>query len=181
MPNPDEMSEKPDYQKIIDYILRKEHVELEEIRKKKLGISRKRELVFTRQLCMFFARGKTKASLAAIGTYMNRDHATVLHAVKNINNLSDTEMTTRLKVATMDAMIAIAIKYDFQQIRITVPIYELKEVGQTTITVPEGSETTSVLCIKSALIGTNIATVDQQDGCTIIYIKKTGEQRRVVV
>ena len=175
------MSQKPDYQKIIDYILNKEQVKLEEIRKKQKGTSRKRELVFTRQLCMFFARGKTKASLAAIGNYMNRNHATVLHAVENINNLIDTERKTRLKVAAWDGLITTVVKYNFQQIRITVPIYELKEIGQTMITVPEGNETNTVLCIKSALIGTNIATVDQQDGCTIIYIKQPGEQHRVVV
>lgn len=53
---------------------------------------RKRELVQARQVSMFFAKALTKKSLAHIGYKIGgKDHATVLHACKTINNLMDTE------------------------------------------------------------------------------------------
>lgn len=54
--------------------------------------TRKRHIVQARQLAMFFAKKYTKASLASIGSEIgNRDHATVLHACKTIDNLIETD------------------------------------------------------------------------------------------
>ncbi|MFW6370739.1 MAG: chromosomal replication initiator protein DnaA, partial [Bacteroidota bacterium] len=54
--------------------------------------TRKREIVQARQVAMFFSKGLTKASLATIGSQIgNKDHATVLHACKTVNNLLDTD------------------------------------------------------------------------------------------
>ncbi|GGX28632.1 chromosomal replication initiator protein DnaA [Aquimarina muelleri] len=54
--------------------------------------TRKRHIVQARQLAMFFAKKLTKASLASIGTQIGkRDHATVLHACKTVDNLSSTD------------------------------------------------------------------------------------------
>ena len=54
--------------------------------------TRKRHIVQARQLAMFFAKKMTKASLASIGSQIGkRDHATVLHACKTVNNLADTD------------------------------------------------------------------------------------------
>ncbi len=54
--------------------------------------TRKRHIVQARQLAMFFAKKMTKASLASIGSQIGkRDHATVLHACKTVNNLSSTD------------------------------------------------------------------------------------------
>ena len=56
--------------------------------------TRKREVVQARQLAMFFSKKLTKNSLARIGKQIgNRDHATVLHAVKTVTNLSETDKT----------------------------------------------------------------------------------------
>ena len=53
--------------------------------------TRKRHIVQARQLAMYFAKKFTKASLASIGTQIGkRDHATVLHACKTVDNLSFT-------------------------------------------------------------------------------------------
>lgn len=175
------MNYQIDYQQIIDYILRRENIQLEEIRKKERGKSRKRELVFIRQLCMYFARKKTKASLSQVGTYMSRDHATVLHAIKTINNLIDTDRMIKYEINKWDAMINLGLKYNFMKVQITVPIYELTEIGQTTISIPEGSEKNSVLCLNSTLIGSDIATVDQQNGYTVIYMKQPGTRSKIVV
>ncbi|AJR04572.1 chromosomal replication initiator protein DnaA [Siansivirga zeaxanthinifaciens] len=54
--------------------------------------TRKRHIVQARQLAMFFAKKFTKASLASIGSQIGkRDHATVLHACKTVDNLTSTD------------------------------------------------------------------------------------------
>ncbi len=61
--------------------------------------TRKRHIVQARQLAMYFAKRLTKASLASIGSQIgSRDHATVLHACKTVNNLSDTDRQFRTYV-----------------------------------------------------------------------------------
>ena len=58
--------------------------------------TRKREIVQARQIAMFFAKGLTKSSLATIGSQIGgKDHATVLHACKTVNNLIDTDKRFR--------------------------------------------------------------------------------------
>jgi len=52
--------------------------------------TRKREVVQARQIAMYFAKQMTKSSLANIGAHCGgKDHATVLHACKTVNNLKD--------------------------------------------------------------------------------------------
>ncbi len=54
--------------------------------------TRKREIVQARQVAMFFSKSLTKSSLATIGSQIGgKDHATVLHACKTVNNLYDTD------------------------------------------------------------------------------------------
>lgn len=61
--------------------------------------TRKREIVQARQIVMYFARNLTKASLATIGSEVGgKDHATVLHACKTVNNLIDTEKSFKIYV-----------------------------------------------------------------------------------
>ncbi|NPA36866.1 MAG: chromosomal replication initiator protein DnaA [Chlorobi bacterium] len=54
--------------------------------------TRKREIVQARQIAMYFSKTLTNSSLASIGSKIgNKDHATVLHACKTINNLMETD------------------------------------------------------------------------------------------
>ncbi|MDP5078402.1 MAG: chromosomal replication initiator protein DnaA [Nonlabens sp.] len=54
--------------------------------------TRKRHIVQARQLAMYFSKKMTKASLASIGSQIGkRDHATVLHACKTVDNLASTD------------------------------------------------------------------------------------------
>lgn len=54
--------------------------------------SRKREVVQARQIAMFFSKKLTKSSLAVIGAQIGgKDHATVLHACRTVDNLTDTD------------------------------------------------------------------------------------------
>jgi chromosomal replication initiator protein len=58
--------------------------------------TRKRHIVQARQLAMYFSKRMTKASLASIGAQIGkRDHATVLHACKTVDNLSETDRQFR--------------------------------------------------------------------------------------
>jgi chromosomal replication initiator protein len=53
---------------------------------------RNREIVEPRQIAMNLAKNWTKCSLATIGTKIGgKDHATVLHACKTVNNLMETD------------------------------------------------------------------------------------------
>ncbi len=54
--------------------------------------TRKREIVQARQIAMYFSKKMTKSSLANIGLHCGgKDHATVLHACRTVNNLSETD------------------------------------------------------------------------------------------
>jgi len=57
--------------------------------------TRKREIVIARQVSMYYMKENTRLSLAHIGAYFLRDHATVLHACKTVNNLRDTDREFR--------------------------------------------------------------------------------------
>jgi chromosomal replication initiator protein len=52
---------------------------------------------------MFFSKTLTKSSLASIGAQIGRkDHATVLHACKTVNNLIDTDKQFRHDVEEIE-------------------------------------------------------------------------------
>lgn len=54
--------------------------------------TRKRHIVQARQISMYFAKKYTKASLASIGSHTGkRDHSTVLHACRTVDNLTSTD------------------------------------------------------------------------------------------
>lgn len=70
--------------------------------------TRKRHIVQARQLAMFFAKKYTKASLASIGSQIGkRDHATVLHACKTVDNLSSTDKQFRKYVEDLSKKLSI--------------------------------------------------------------------------
>lgn len=61
--------------------------------------TRKREIVQARQIAMYFSKNLTKSSLAAIGSKIGgKDHATVLHACKTVNNLIDTDKRFKIYI-----------------------------------------------------------------------------------
>jgi len=65
--------------------------------------SRKREIVQARQLSMYFAKKITKSSLSVIGMQCgNKDHATVLHACKTIENLRQADRNMRATVEELE-------------------------------------------------------------------------------
>lgn len=65
--------------------------------------SRKREVVQARQVAMYLARKYTKSSLSSIGAQIgNRNHATVLHACKTVEDLMEMDKTIRQSVDTIE-------------------------------------------------------------------------------
>ncbi len=67
------------------------------------GKTRKREIVQARQVSMYFSKSLTKASLASIGSSIGgKDHATVLHACKTVNNLIDTDRHFRNQITEIE-------------------------------------------------------------------------------
>ncbi|MAC94508.1 MAG: chromosomal replication initiator protein DnaA [Flavobacteriales bacterium] len=70
--------------------------------------TRKREVVQARQIAMFFAKKMTKSSLANIGMHCGgKDHATVLHACKTVNNLIETDKRFRSYITDLEKKISI--------------------------------------------------------------------------
>ncbi len=70
--------------------------------------TRKRHIVQARQLAMFFAKKYTKASLASIGSQIGkRDHATVLHACKTVDNLTLTDKQFRKYVEDLNKRLSV--------------------------------------------------------------------------
>ena len=68
--------------------------------------TRKREVVQARQIAMYFAKQLTKSSLATIGMHCGgKDHATVLHACRTVNNLMDTDKKFRHYIQELDKKI----------------------------------------------------------------------------
>ena len=65
--------------------------------------SRKREVVQARQIAMYLSKQLTKSSLSSIGnTIGQRDHATVLHACKIVNDLMDCDKSFRSSVREIE-------------------------------------------------------------------------------
>ena len=62
--------------------------------------SRKRAIAFPRQVAMYLCRKHTEETLAEIGKLFNRDHSTVMHAVKVVGTMNrrDTSVAAQLKL-----------------------------------------------------------------------------------
>lgn len=58
---------------------------------------RKREYVTIRQITMSLLRMKNKRSLTYAGGYFGKDHATVIHSMKTVKNLLDTDALYRMQ------------------------------------------------------------------------------------
>ena len=73
--------------------------------------TRKREVVQARQIAMYFAKAMTKSSLSTIGMHCGgKDHATVLHACRTVNNLMDTDKKFKASVTDLQKKINIHSK-----------------------------------------------------------------------
>lgn len=73
--------------------------------------SRKRDIVQARQIAMYFAKKYTPFSLTMIGQLIgNKDHATVLHSCKTVNDLLETDIKFKKYIDEIDKKIRIINK-----------------------------------------------------------------------
>ncbi len=73
--------------------------------------TRKRQVVQARQIAMFFAKSMTKSSLSNIGAHCGgKDHATVLHACRTVNNLIETDKKFKASVQELQKKISVSGK-----------------------------------------------------------------------
>lgn len=79
---------------ILKFICERLNVNVVDIR----GSSRKREVVEVRHIYCHICKRITKYSLDVIGREINRDHATVIHGNKTIQNLSTYDPQIKKKV-----------------------------------------------------------------------------------
>ncbi len=71
--------------------------------------TRKQEIVFARQLCMYFSKELTKMSLKNIGLHFGgRDHSTVIHACTTIEDLIGKDKSIKETVDTIKSKIELA-------------------------------------------------------------------------
>lgn len=67
--------------------------------------TRKREIADARHLFFYFARRKTVKSLQQIGDEVCRDHASVLHGAKKIDDLRKTNLEIKNFVKEIESML----------------------------------------------------------------------------
>ena len=67
--------------------------------------SRKQEIVYVRQIAIYMANKYTEDSHVQIGKSIGgRNHSTVIHSIKQVNNLIDTEPKTRTDLEAIEKM-----------------------------------------------------------------------------
>lgn len=67
--------------------------------------TREGNVTMARHITMYFMRSKTKSSLKAIGKRYNRDHTTVINAVRKVRNYMEVDEMTRHIVQKLEGMI----------------------------------------------------------------------------
>ncbi|MCK5805890.1 MAG: chromosomal replication initiator protein DnaA [Lentisphaeria bacterium] len=70
-----------------------------------IGKSRPKNIANARQIAMFFSRTKTSHSSTVIGTFFNRNHATVLHAVDTVKRKIGQDEEYRREVRALERRI----------------------------------------------------------------------------
>ncbi len=72
--------------------------------------TRKQEIVQPRQVAMYFSKLYTTHSLATIGDYFGgKDHSTVIHSVRTVENLIQTDKKLKAKVKEMQKKLKIKV------------------------------------------------------------------------
>ncbi|MBQ7607997.1 MAG: ATP-binding protein [Desulfovibrionaceae bacterium] len=88
-----------DYKEILDAVAQKLNVPLAEL----LGKRRKARLVLARQLAMYLCRNKLGLSYPELGRiFGNKDHSTVIYAIKKIETLIASDGTINTLVSELD-------------------------------------------------------------------------------
>jgi hypothetical protein len=70
---------------------------------------RDRQIIKAKQAAVYFIRKSLpKASLQRIGNIMNYDHASILHVLKKVNELMETEVQTRTEIKELETIMCMS-------------------------------------------------------------------------
>jgi len=70
------------------------------------GVTRRREVVICRQVCIYVLRFKTKLSLVTIGRLFNRHHSTAIYSVQAVEDCMKTDKYFRAMVKEVEDFLA---------------------------------------------------------------------------
>lgn len=88
-----------DWQRILEKVSQRLNLKTEDI----LGLKRKPDYVLARQIAMFLARSRLALSFQEIGRlFGGKDHSTVMHAVRKIENLRENDADMRKLLADIE-------------------------------------------------------------------------------
>ena len=90
--------------------------------------TRLREVVLPRQVCMWWRYENTRESLAQIGARYNKDHATVLHAVKVINNELSYNQNMQEDIARLETDVSLYIDKNLGKVRIRQLLFKITDI-----------------------------------------------------
>ena len=89
-------------QAIIDAVTNFYNVKLQDLQSRR----RHKSITEPRQICMWLARKNTRFSLEEIGGYFGgRDHTTVMHSIKTVDNRSENDATYAAQVQQLNEQI----------------------------------------------------------------------------
>lgn len=71
------------------------HMTVYELKKK----GRQRSVVTARHVCYHILRAKTALTILTIGSLFNQDHTTVIHGIRAMNDLIETDEQTRKDIS----------------------------------------------------------------------------------
>ena len=66
---------------------------------------RSNDIAYPRQIAMFLCHELTDVSWPTIGGFFNRDHSTVIHAHKKIQNLTESDPATKAQIESLTIQI----------------------------------------------------------------------------
>ncbi len=87
-----------DMETIAQHVIRYFHLDEETLTRR----SRKQRIYYCRQIAMYLSRKYTSESLDAIGAFYKRDHATVFHAIRSLQQKMKTSASVRREVKFLE-------------------------------------------------------------------------------
>lgn len=138
--------------------------------------SRKRELAYARQISMYFIKKFTQLPLELIGKkFSDKNHATVLHSIKTINNLMQIDKEVRKQIYDLDKVIRYKAKANVQGISLEKDFYFIDFDNFTSIRyntgkgiILTGFSDEEIECLKKYLAGKVETRSHQNTGIYII-------------
>ena len=89
-------------EEILKVICRELQMDFDEVKNRK---TRLREFVYARQLYSYFCKEYTNESLAKIGKFINKNHATIIHSINQIKGYYDYDKTIKCDVDKVNTIL----------------------------------------------------------------------------